>query len=97
VHTVAFVAAGRHFCTGFDLSGLEDLSEGELLLRFVRVETLLDTVWRAPVRTSSSATGETTGSSTAMPLPRISEEWSSSKSFGITWAKQACLIQTLTP
>jgi enoyl-CoA hydratase len=61
VHTVAFVAAGRHFCTGFDLSGLEDLSEGDLLLRFVRVETLLDAVWRAPVRTVAIATGRAWG------------------------------------
>ena len=61
VHTLAFAGAGRHFCTGFDLSGLEDASEGDLLMRFVRVETLLDAVWRAPVRTVAIATGRTWG------------------------------------
>ncbi len=61
VHTLAFAGAGRHFCTGFDLSGLEDTSEGDLLMRFVRVETLLDAVWRAPVRTVAIATGRTWG------------------------------------
>jgi enoyl-CoA hydratase len=61
VHTLALVGAGRHFCTGFDLTGLEDTSEGDLLLRFVRVETLLDAVWRAPVRTVAIATGRTWG------------------------------------
>jgi enoyl-CoA hydratase/carnithine racemase len=61
VHTLALVGAGRHFCTGFDLTGLEDSSEGDLLMRFVRVETLLDAVWRAPVRTVAIATGRTWG------------------------------------
>jgi enoyl-CoA hydratase len=61
VHTIAFAASGRHFCTGFDLGGLEDIGEGELLLRFVRVETLLDAVWRAPVRTVAIATGRAWG------------------------------------
>lgn len=61
VHTLALAGAGRHFCTGFDLTGLEDTGEGELLMRFVRVETLLDAVWRAPVRTVAIATGRTWG------------------------------------
>ena len=61
VHTLAFAGAGRHFCTGFDLSGVEDSSEGDLLLRFVRIETLLDAVWRAPVRTVAIATGRAWG------------------------------------
>jgi enoyl-CoA hydratase len=61
VHTLAFAGAGRHFCTGFDLSGLEQATEGDLLMRFVRVETLLDAVWRAPVRTVAIATGRAWG------------------------------------
>ena len=32
---------GKHFCAGFDLSDLEDLSDGDLLWRFLRIETLL--------------------------------------------------------
>lgn len=61
VHTLALAGAGRHFCTGFDLSGLEETSEGDLLMRFVRIETLLDAVWRAPVRTVAIATGRAWG------------------------------------
>ena len=32
---------GRHFCGGFDFAGVEDQSEGDLLLRFVRIQDLL--------------------------------------------------------
>ncbi len=61
VHTLAFLGAGKHFCTGFDLSDLATQTEGDLLLRFVRVEALLDAVWRAPVRTVALASGRTWG------------------------------------
>lgn len=53
--------AGRHFCTGFDLSGLGDLSDGDLLLRVVRIETLLQAVHHAPVPTVAVAHGSTFG------------------------------------
>ena len=61
VHTLAFLGDGKHFCTGFDLSDLATQTEGDLLLRFVRVEALLDAVWRAPVRTVALASGRTWG------------------------------------
>jgi enoyl-CoA hydratase len=61
VHTLALAGAGRHLCTGFDMSGLEAARDGDLLLRFVRIETLLDAIWRAPVRTVAIATGRTWG------------------------------------
>ena len=41
VHTLVLRGAGRHFCTGLDLSDLATLSDGDLLLRLVRIETLL--------------------------------------------------------
>lgn len=53
--------AGRHFCTGFDLSDLDRLSDGDLLLRVVRIETLLQAVHHAPVPTLALAHGATTG------------------------------------
>lgn len=53
--------AGRHFCTGFDLSGMDSLSDGDLLLRVVRIETLLQAVHHAPVPTVAIAQGATTG------------------------------------
>jgi len=40
--------AGKNFCAGFDLSDIESLSDGDLLLRFVRIETLLQQVQHAP-------------------------------------------------
>lgn len=40
--------AGRGFCAGFDFSSLEAQSEGDLVLRFIRLEQLLQAVWRAP-------------------------------------------------
>jgi enoyl-CoA hydratase len=53
--------AGKHFCTGFDLSDLADLSDGDLLLRVVRIETLLQAVHHAPVPTVAIAHGATMG------------------------------------
>lgn len=53
--------AGRHFCTGFDLSDLERLSDGDLLLRVVRIEAMLQAVHHAPVPVLAIAHGATTG------------------------------------
>ncbi|MGI9595111.1 MAG: enoyl-CoA hydratase/isomerase family protein [Acidimicrobiales bacterium] len=39
---------GRNFCAGFDLSDLSDLSDGDLLWRFVRIELMLQAVHHAP-------------------------------------------------
>jgi enoyl-CoA hydratase/carnithine racemase len=61
VHTLLFVGEGKHLCTGFDLAGLESLSEGDLLLRFVRIEALLQALWQAPLRTAAIASGSTWG------------------------------------
>ncbi len=58
---LVFTTAGPHFCTGFDLSNLAASSEGDLLQRFVRVEHLLQLVWRAPVRTIAAAQGRSWG------------------------------------
>ncbi|MFO1197835.1 MAG: enoyl-CoA hydratase/isomerase family protein [Burkholderiaceae bacterium] len=61
VHTLVLRGEGRHLCTGFDLSDLESSSDGDLLARFVRVETLLAALWHAPVRTVACAQGRTWG------------------------------------
>lgn len=45
---LTFTGAGKHFCTGFDLEGIEGQSDGDLLLRFVRVELLLQALHHAP-------------------------------------------------
>lgn len=58
---VVLRGAGRHFCTGFDLSELAGLSNGDLLLRVVRIEALLQAVHHAPVPTVAIAQGSTFG------------------------------------
>ena len=52
---------GRHFCTGFDLSDLEALSDGDLLWRFLRIETLLQMVHHAPFPVAAFAQGQVVG------------------------------------
>ena len=60
-HTLVLRGAGRHFCTGLDLSDLNTVSDGDLLLRLVRIELLLSMWWHAPVRTVALAHGRTWG------------------------------------
>jgi len=61
VHTVVLRGEGRHFCTGLDLSDLDQARDGDLLWRLVRIETLLATVWHAPKRTVAVAQGRAWG------------------------------------
>ena len=61
LHTMVLCANGKNFCTGFDLSDLETSSDGDLLLRFVRVEQLLAAIWQAPMRTVAIAQGRAWG------------------------------------
>jgi enoyl-CoA hydratase len=61
VHTVLIAGDGPHLCTGFDLDGLGEASDGELLWRFVRIEALLAKLWHAPIRTAALACGRTWG------------------------------------
>lgn len=53
--------AGRHFCTGFDLSDLQAETDDSLLARFTRVEMLLQRVHHAPFATLALAQGRTMG------------------------------------
>ncbi|MCW3473299.1 enoyl-CoA hydratase/isomerase family protein [Limobrevibacterium gyesilva] len=53
--------AGRSFCTGFDLAGLETQSDGDLLLRFTRIELLLQAIRHAPVPSLALAHGRAFG------------------------------------
>jgi len=52
---------GRHFCTGFDLSDLETASEGDLALRVLRIEILLQRLHALPVTTLAVAQGRVFG------------------------------------
>ncbi len=66
VHTLVVRGEGKHFCTGFDLDGLEQQSDGDLLYRFVRIEMLLAMLWHAPIRTVAIAAGRTWGAGADM-------------------------------
>jgi enoyl-CoA hydratase/carnithine racemase len=61
VHTLVLRGAGRHFCTGFDLSDLEVETDDSLLARFMRIELLLAGLWHAPLRTVAIAQGRVIG------------------------------------
>ena len=52
---------GRNFCAGFDFGGFEEASEGDLLLRFSRIEMLLQSVYHAPFATLALAQGKNFG------------------------------------
>lgn len=58
---LVIAGTGKHLCTGFDLGGLESLSDGDLLLRMVRIETLLQALYDAPCVTVAIGTGRVTG------------------------------------
>lgn len=52
---------GSNFCAGFDLADAEHRTEGELVLRFIRVEMLLQAVASSPCLTVGLAHGRNFG------------------------------------
>lgn len=52
---------GKNFSAGFDFSDLDAQSEGDLLLRFVRIETLLQALRASPCLTVALAHGRNFG------------------------------------
>ncbi len=58
---LVFRGEGRNFSAGFDFSDLDQQSDGDLLLRFVRIETLLQTVAASPCMTIGLAHGKNFG------------------------------------
>jgi enoyl-CoA hydratase len=58
---VIFQGAGKHFCTGFDLSDLADVDDDILLSRVIQIELLLARIWSAPFSTLALAKGRTFG------------------------------------
>jgi enoyl-CoA hydratase/carnithine racemase len=58
---LAIEGSGPHFCTGFDLSRLDDETDETLLARFVRVELLLQQIHGAPFVTVALAHGRAIG------------------------------------
>ena len=52
---------GRHFSAGFDFTGFESDSDGDLVLRFIRIETLLQRLYHAPFATVALSHGRVFG------------------------------------
>jgi len=52
---------GRNFSAGFDFGDFDSQSEGDLVLRFVRIEQLLQAVYHAPFNTMALAHGPNFG------------------------------------
>jgi enoyl-CoA hydratase len=61
VPVVALRAEGRCFSAGFDMSDVALQTDGDLLLRFVRIETLLQRVAASPCMTVAFAHGRNFG------------------------------------
>lgn len=53
--------AGPHFCAGFDFTAYDTLTDGDLALRFIRIETLLQALYHAPYETLALAHGRVFG------------------------------------
>lgn len=58
---IVFQGQGRNFSAGFDFGGYDEQSEGDLLLRFVRLEQLLQKVAASPALTLALAHGRNFG------------------------------------
>jgi len=58
---VVFRGEGKNFSAGFDFGGYDAQSEGELVLRFVRIEQLLQRVYHAAYDTLAFAQGRNFG------------------------------------
>ncbi|MCW0192589.1 MAG: enoyl-CoA hydratase/isomerase family protein [Rhodococcus sp.] len=57
----ALASTGRVFCGGFDFTRIERESEGDLMLRFARIELLLQAVSTAPVASFALVDGAAFG------------------------------------
>ena len=63
---IVLAGEGRAFSAGFDLSGLDRQSDADLLYRFVRVEQLLQKLYRLPVTSLALVQGRCFGAAADM-------------------------------
>jgi enoyl-CoA hydratase/carnithine racemase len=61
IRMLVIEGVGPSFCSGFDLGDLDAETDGSLLLRFVRIEQLLQRLYRAPYTTVALAQGHAFG------------------------------------
>jgi enoyl-CoA hydratase/carnithine racemase len=52
---------GKNFCAGFDLTDLSQQTDADLVLRFIRIEAMLQSVFHAPFHTLALAHGAVYG------------------------------------
>jgi enoyl-CoA hydratase len=52
---------GKSFCSGFDLGAVDVETEGDLALRFIRIEQLLQTLYYYPIESVALAQGRVVG------------------------------------
>jgi enoyl-CoA hydratase/carnithine racemase len=52
---------GRHFCAGFDFGDFDSLTDGDLALRFLQVEEMLQAVFHAPMPVLALVQGRAVG------------------------------------
>lgn len=53
--------AGKHFCAGFDFGDFDSLTDGDLTLRFLQVEQMLQAVFHAPMPVLALVQGRAVG------------------------------------
>jgi enoyl-CoA hydratase len=58
---LVLLGAGRNFCGGFDFSDVAHQTDADLVLRFVRIEALLQSIFHAPFHTLALAHGNVYG------------------------------------
>lgn len=61
VEVIVLRGEGKNLSAGFDFSGWDHASEGDLVLRFLRIEMLLDKLARSPAVTIACAHGRNFG------------------------------------
>lgn len=61
IPTLIIRGAGKNFSAGFDFTGHESQSEGDLVLRMIRIETLLQKIAASPALTVAFAHGKNFG------------------------------------
>lgn len=61
VSAIVLKGEGRHFCAGFDFGDFEALSDGDLVLRFIRAEEMLQAVFHAPAPVLALVQGRAMG------------------------------------
>ncbi len=61
VRAVVLRGEGRHFCAGFDFGDFDSLTDGDLALRFLQVEEMLQAVFHAPMPVLALVQGRAVG------------------------------------